>query len=41
MKIKHTLLAASLLAAMSAQAQTAFTVYGNADIALNNDVKTA
>jgi len=41
MKLKHTLLAASLLAAMSAQAQTAFTVYGNADIALNNDVKTS
>ncbi len=41
MKIKHTLLAASLLAAMSAQAQNVFTVYGNADIAINNDVKTA
>ena len=41
MKIKHTLLAASLLAAMSAQAQNTFTVYGNADIAINNDVKTA
>ena len=41
MKIKHTLLAASLLAAISAQAQNAFTVYGNADIAINNDVKTA
>ncbi|MEY3886319.1 MAG: hypothetical protein RL650_411 [Pseudomonadota bacterium] len=41
MKINHTLLAASILAAMSVQAQSTFTVYGNADIALNNDVKTA
>ena len=36
MKIKHTVLAAALLAAMSAQAQTSFTVYGNADLAVNN-----
>ena len=36
MKIQHTILAASLLAAMSAQAQTSFSVYGNADLALNN-----
>jgi len=36
MKIQHTILAASLLAAMSAQAQTNFSVYGNADLALNN-----
>jgi predicted porin len=41
MKLKYTLIASSLLAVFSAQAQTAFTVYGNADIAVNNDVKTA
>ena len=41
MKIQHTVLAASLLAAMSAQAQTSFTVYGNADIALNNFTTTS
>ena len=38
MQIKHTILAASLLAALSAQAQTSVTVYGNADIAVNNSV---
>jgi predicted porin len=36
MKIQHTILAAALLAAMSAQAQTNFSVYGNADLAVNN-----
>lgn len=38
MKIQHTILAASMLAAIAAQAQTSVTVYGNADIALNNSV---
>ena len=38
MKIKHTLLAAAMLLAFSAQAQTSVTVYGNADIAVNNSV---
>jgi predicted porin len=38
MQIKHTILVASLLAALSAQAQTSVTVYGNADIAVNNSV---
>jgi predicted porin len=41
MKLNQTILAAALLAAISAQAQTAFAVYGNADIAINNDVKKA
>ncbi len=41
MKIQHTLLAAALFAAMSAQAQTNITVYGNADIAFNNLVTKA
>jgi predicted porin len=41
MKIQHTLLASALLAAMSAQAQTSATVYGNADIAYNNLITTA
>jgi len=41
MKIQHTLLASALLAAMSAQAQTSITVYGNADIAYNNLITTA
>lgn len=36
MKIQHTVLAAALLAAMSAQAQNSFSVYGNADLAVNN-----
>jgi predicted porin len=40
MKIQHTLLASALLAAMSAQAQTSITVYGNADIAYNNLIAT-
>lgn len=38
MKIQHTLLAASMLVAFTAQAQTSVTVYGNADIAYNNNV---
>jgi predicted porin len=38
MNIKHTLIASSLLAVFSAQAQTSVTVYGNADIAFNNNV---
>ena len=36
MKIRHTLIASALLTALSAQAQTSITVYGNADIAYNN-----
>ena len=38
MKTQHTLLAAAMLLAFSAQAQTSVTVYGNADIAVNNSV---
>ncbi len=38
MKIQHTILAASMLVAFAAQAQTSVTVYGNADIATNNSV---
>lgn len=38
MKTQHTLLAAATLLAFSAQAQTSVTVYGNADIAYNNNV---
>lgn len=38
MKIKHTLLATAMLLAFAAQAQTSVTVYGNADIAYNNNV---
>lgn len=38
MKIQHTILAASMLVAFAAQAQTSVTVYGNADIAINNSV---
>ena len=41
MKIRHTLIASALLTALSAQAQTSITVYGNADIAYNNLVTTA
>jgi predicted porin len=41
MKIQHTILAASLLAAMSAQAQTNFSVYGTADLAVNNFATTS
>jgi predicted porin len=36
MKIQHTILAASMLVTFAAQAQTSVTVYGNADLALNN-----
>lgn len=38
MKIQHTILAASMLVAFAAQAQTSVTVYGNADVAINNSV---
>lgn len=38
MKIQHSILAASMLVAFAAQAQTSVTVYGNADIAYNNSV---
>lgn len=38
MKIQHTLFAAAMFASMSANAQTTFSVYGTADLALNKNV---